>query len=109
MTNTVTLSDQQVAEFRQYVNNRSKPMLIRFIEIYVPGKYAISGNQTNSASAFNSLAMFYLEWDYRLDEAFALAKRAVKFKPISSYWDAFAYSLYKNRNMKKQTKQLKST
>jgi hypothetical protein len=53
--------------------------------------------------------MFYLEWDYRLGDAFALAKRTVKFKPISSYWDAFAYSLYKNRNMKKQTKQLKST
>ena len=63
--------------------------------------------QPNSASACNTLAMFYLERDYRLDEALALAKRAVKFKPISSYWDTLAYSLYKNRNMKKQTKQLK--
>ena len=130
MTNTITLSDQQVAdyhedgyliirnvlstdeiaEFRQYVQqqvetNTYPPSL----KHSTPGKYTISGNQTNSASACNTLAMFYLERDYRLEEAFALAKRAVKFKPISSYWDTFAYNLYKNRNMKKQTKQLKST
>ena len=115
MTNTITLSDQQVAdyhedgyliirnvlstdevaEFRQYVQqqvetNTYPPSL----KHSTPGKYTISGNQTNSASACNTLAMFYLERDYRLDEALALAKRSVKFKPISSYWDAFAYNLY---------------
>ena len=130
MTNTVPLSDQQVAdyhedgyliirnvlstdeiaEFRQYVQpqieaNAYPPSL----KYPFPGKYTISGNQKNSASTCNALAMFYLERDYRLDEVFALAKRAVKFKPISSYGDTFAYNPYKNRNMKKQTKQLKST
>ena len=30
-----------------------------------------------------------------MGEALALAKRAVEFKPISSYWGTFAYTLYK--------------
>ena len=130
MTNTITLSGQQVAdchedsyliirnvlstdeiaEFRQYVQQQIEvnayPPSLKYP---FPGKYTISGNQKNSASTCNALAMFYLERDYRLDEVFALAKRAVKFKPISSYGDTFAYNPYKNRNMKKQTKQLKST
>ena len=33
--------------------------------------------QPNSVLACNTLAIFYLERDYQLDEAFALAKRAV--------------------------------
>ena len=128
MTNTITLSDQQVAdyhedgyliirnvlstdeiaEFRQYVQqqvetNTYPPSL----KHSTPGKYTISGNQTNSASACNTLAMFYLERDSCLDEALALAKKAVKFKPISSYWDTLAYSLYKKQKYVEADKAIK--
>ena len=128
MTNTIRLSDQQVAdyhedgyliirnvlstdeiaEFRQYVQqqletNTYPPSL----KHSTPGKYTISGNQTNSASACNTLAMFYLERNSRLDEALALAKRAVKFKPISSYWDTLAYSLYKKQKYEEADKAIK--
>ena len=51
----------------------------------------------NSAPACNTLAMLYLEQDYCLDDALILAKRAVKFKPIPSYWDTLAYGLYKKQ------------
>ena len=63
--------------------------------------------QPNSASACNTLAMFYLERDSRLDEALALAKRAVKFKPIPSYWDTLAYSLYKKQKYEEADKAIK--
>ena len=95
MTTTITLSGQQVAdchedsyliirnvlstdeiaEFRQYVPQQIEvnayPPSLKYP---FPGKYTISGNQKNSASTCNALAMFYLERNYRLDEVFALAK-----------------------------------
>ncbi len=63
--------------------------------------------QPNSASACNTLAMFYLERDSRLDKALALAKRAVKFKPIPSYWDTLSYSLYKKQKYEEADKAIK--
>ena len=61
----------------------------------------------NSAPACNTLAMLYLEQDYCLDDALILAKKAVKLKPIASYWDTLAYSLYKKQNYKEADEAIK--
>ena len=61
----------------------------------------------NSAAACNTLAMLYLEQDYCLDDALVLAKRAVKLKPIASYWDTLAYSLYKKQKYEKADEAIK--
>ena len=63
--------------------------------------------QPNSAPACNTLAMLYLEQDYCLDDALILAKRAVKFKPIPSYWDTLAYGLYKKQKYEEAGKAIK--
>jgi tetratricopeptide (TPR) repeat protein len=42
-----------------------------------------------------------------LDKALALAKRAVKFKPIPSYWDTLSYSLYKKQKYEEADKAIK--
>jgi tetratricopeptide (TPR) repeat protein len=50
--------------------------------------------------ACNTLAMFYLERGDHFNEAVLLAKRAVKAKPISAYWDTLAYAFYKKQRYK---------
>ena len=61
----------------------------------------------NSAPACNTLAMLYLEQNYCLDDALILAKRAVKLRPIASYWDTLAYSLYKKQSYREADEAIK--
>ena len=51
----------------------------------------------NFAPACNALAWLYAESGKKIDEAIALATRAVKLKPTASYWDTLAYTFYKAR------------
>ena len=51
----------------------------------------------NFAPACNALAWLYAESGKNIDKAIMLATKAVKLKPIASYWDTFAYTLYKAR------------
>jgi len=61
----------------------------------------------NSAPACNTLAMLYLEQDYCLEDALILAKRAIRLKPIASYWDTLAYGLYKKQKYEEADKAIK--
>ena len=54
----------------------------------------------NFAPACNALAWLYAESEKNIDEAIALATRAVKLKPTASYWDTLAYALYKAQRYK---------
>lgn len=51
--------------------------------------------------------MLYLEQDYCVEDALILAKRAIRLKPIASYWDTLAYGLYKKQKYEEADKAIK--
>ena len=53
--------------------------------------------QPNFTPACNALAWLYAEEGKNIDEAIALATRAIKLKPTASHWDTLAYAFYKAR------------
>ncbi len=53
--------------------------------------------QPDFAPACNALAWYYLQQGQRLDEAMALARRAVELDPIGPYWATLAHAYHQNR------------